>query len=360
MSTEAQLHDLSIWLLTDAPPPERNPTALYAATRAPRSRDAARRALDTIAALLTGGEGTADRLAWHLLRDDQVSRIRAALHDRHPASEANRMLAALRGVLTQCRRLGLTSDDAYTRAHAAATTGPRVSRGELRSVFESCAEDRAHPVDRPSAVRTLLYGNGVKDDQTAVRGETDAPDRAPQGEATAAGGQRAAVSYSAGPSAMALVPLHLRRAAPREAIAHALWEAGACLRSSAFCACLAMLRKALDLWSREYGARYGGRGGPGGESFERLDTRLAKIADENKVYRDAILTILDALGGEDERTGTDPVVPGDLASYGGIVCRGGHASSYDGYAVSRIKETYRNLHEQVTTLIAATTPELPL
>jgi hypothetical protein len=35
-------------------------------------------------------------------------------------------------------------------------------------------------------------------------------------------------------------------------------------------------------------------------------------------------------------------------------------SGYDGYAITRIKETYRNLHELIVTLITATTPELPL
>lgn len=361
MSTEAQLHDLSIWLLPEEPAADHNPAALYLAGRAPRSRDGARRALETIATLLTAGQGTADRLAWHLLREDQVAAIRAALTDRHSANEANRMLAALRGVLKHCRRLGLISEDAYRSAHAAATGGYHVSRGELRSVFESCAEDRAYSAERAGAVRTLLYGNGGRESQATAQGQTEA-----QGQAMTKVDQPIGLPLSVSRNAMSMVQLHLRRAAPREAIAHALWEAGVCLRSSAFCACLAMLRKALDLWSLDYRARHGGRDDDAA-GWGDLATRLTKIGGENKLYRDTILTILDALSHDESGggAGADPSAagtfsPAGLAAYGGIVCRGGYASSHDGYAISRIKETYRNLHEQVITLITATTPELPL
>ncbi len=147
---------------------------------------------------------------------------------------------------------------------------------------------------------------------------------------------------------MSMVQLHLRRVAPREAIAHALWEAGVCLRSSAFCASLVMLRKALDLWSADYRKRHGWDGDRGGTDPDDLAWRLTKIAEENKLYYDTIRSILDYLGDDAH----DP--------HAGTVCRGGYVTSYDGYALSRIKETYRNLHELVITLITATTPELPL
>jgi len=285
-----------------------------------------------MAALLTAGEGTAQTLAWSLLHDGHVEDLRAALAARYPATAVKKMLAALRGVLKQCRRLGLMSADEYHRAHAAAAAGgPQGSRGELRSVFESCGEDGPPAVERGGAVRTLLYGNGAKERKAMMT--VPGPDLP---------------APSAGGSAMSMEQLHLRRVAPREAIAHALWEAGVCLRSSAFCASLEMLRKALDLWSADYRDRHGldgdrGKGEPGD-----LIWRLRKIAGENKLYCDTIHTILDVLSHE-------TAVPGT-----GIVCRGGYAGNYDGYAVARIKETYRNLHELVVTSITSTTPELPL
>jgi hypothetical protein len=147
---------------------------------------------------------------------------------------------------------------------------------------------------------------------------------------------------------MSMEQLHLRRVAAREAIAHALWEAGVCLRSSAFCATLAMLRKALDLWSADYRERHGLDGDRGADEPGNLAWRLTKIGEENKLYCDTIRVVLQSLNHE----GFGPEA--------GVVCRGGYVSGYDGYAITRIKETYRNLHELIVTLITATTPELPL
>jgi hypothetical protein len=324
LTTEARPDDLSGTLLSEHPSADPNPADLYLAGRAPRSRDGARAALNAMAALLTAGHKTAQTLAWHLLRDGHVEELRAALAVRYQAATAKRMLAVLRGVLKQCWQLGLLSAEEYHRAHAAAAAGGHpVSRGELRSVFESCADDGPPAVGRGGAVRTLLYGNGAKDSKAfpapSVRGNT-----------------------------VSMEQLRLRRVAPREAIAHALWEAGVCIRSSAFCASLAMLRRALDLWSADYRERHGMDGDRGEGEPGDLGRRLTMIAEENKLYRDAIHTILDSLGHD------------ALGPEIGIVCRGGYVSSYDGYAVTRTKETYRNLHELVVTLITTTTPELPL
>jgi hypothetical protein len=353
VSIDIKLHDPSVWLLAEQPPADRHPAGLYLAARAPRSRDEARRALDAVAALLTRGQATAHTLAWHLLREEHVGAIRAALADRHSPSEITRMLAALRGVLKHCRRLGLISEEAYRRGHAAASQTPHVSRGELRSVFESCPDEGTPSTERAGAVRTLLYGNGAGQGQVTA-----------QGQAMTRGSDPRVPAPSARGNAISMVQLHLRRVSPREAIAHALWEAGACLRSSAFCACLAMLRKALDLWSLDYRAQHRLDGDESACDAGDLTARLTKIAEENRLYSATIATILDALSYE-EGAGGDLSSRGlssrtGLSPHDGIVCRGGYASSHDGYAISRIKETYRALHEQVITLITATIPELPL
>jgi len=285
-----------------------------------------------MAALLSAGRGSAETLAWHLLRTEHVVELRAALTERYPAAAVNRMLAAMRGVLKQCWQLGLMSTEEYRRTHAAAAPGGnQVSRGELRSVFESCEEDGPPTVERGSAVRTLLYGNGAKDSNAMMK----------------VPGPRLPAPTVRGIT-MSMEQLYLRRVAPREAIAHALWEAGVCLRSSAFCASLAMLRKALDLWSADYHKRHNVDGAREGTQPPDLAWRLTKIAEENTLYYHTIHTILGALGADAH----DP--------HTGIVCRGGYVTGYDGYALTRIKETYRNLHEQVITLITATTPDLPL
>lgn len=313
-------------LLTERPPADRHPVEIYLADRTLRSRDVTREALDDIAALLTVGQGTADTLAWHLLRADHVTNIRTALTERYTAAEAGRRLAALRGVLRECWRRGLMEDADYRRLREIAAVragdgaaGRRPPRGELRSVFESCGEDGPPASERGSAVRTLLYGNG----------NALTPEHVPVPAARAA-----------------MTPLPRRRVTPREAIAHALWEADVCLRQWAFCGCLAMLRKALDLWSAGYRDKHGLAFNQGVGERDDLYGRLRKIAEENKLYEETIHTIIDGVH-ED-------------APDGAVVCRGGYVSSYDGLAAMRTKECYRRLHELVVTLIAATTPDLPI
>lgn len=332
VNTRVVSDESSNLILPELPSADRRPAELYLAGRPPGSRAGARAVLDTMAALLTAGGGTAQTLAWHLLRSEHVGALRAALAERCSAAAARTALAALRGVLKRCWQLGLMSTEDYHRASAAAAAGgTQSSRGELRSVFESCAEDAPPAVTQGGAVRMLLYGNGAKQGKAIME---------------AAGSQLPTPSVRG--TAMSMEQLHLRRAAPREAIAHALWEAGVCLRSSAFCASLAMLRKALDLWSADYRRRHGLDGERGGDDPRDLAARLTAIAQENRLYADTIHTILESL--RHDAQGLDA----------GMVCRGGYASSFDGYAVTRIKETYRNLHELVVTLITATTPELPL
>ncbi len=86
---------------------DRNPALVYLASLGPSSRRTMRGALDTIARLVSGGEATAETLPWHTLRRQHTAAVRAALADRYGVRTANRMLAALRGVLRESVELGL-------------------------------------------------------------------------------------------------------------------------------------------------------------------------------------------------------------------------------------------------------------
>lgn len=163
-------------LLVVQQPVDPHPVELYLARRTPRSRQEARDTLETMAALLTDGQGTASTLAWHLLTDEHFGNIRVVLTERYPTADVNRMLAVLRGVLKQCRHLRLISAEDYQRARAAALEvgqafpGRSLSRSELRSVFESCVEEGAPPPSgHGGAVRTLLRGNEGRQDNTTSR-----------------------------------------------------------------------------------------------------------------------------------------------------------------------------------------------
>src|SRR4051794_29423805 len=101
---DAPRHELAV---LDKIALDRHPVAVYLARLAPPSRRTMRAALDAMAGLLSD-----DRCAaWSLACPQRLSRhttaVRALLADgRYAPSTANRHLAALRGVLKECWRLG--------------------------------------------------------------------------------------------------------------------------------------------------------------------------------------------------------------------------------------------------------------
>ncbi len=327
--------DPSGLVLEQSPPAYRNPADIYLGRRSFGSREAAREALDRIAALLTEGRGTAHSLAWHLLRAPHTAAVRAALAEQYPTTVANKMLAALRGVLKECWKLGLTSAADY-RAHARPTVEPDRSasgRAPSRSQLVSVLSEEGPPAPpHNEAVRALLHGNGLKD--MSVDTERDTPD--PQAGASS---RKTVVTER----------LHVRKVTAREAVVHALWEADACLRQWAFCACLTMLRQALDLWSAEYRDRHGMTFRRAAGEQDTLYWRLTKIASENTACRGAIQAIIRELA--DSR---------DSDAHDVCVCLVGHPMSYDSQTAAQLRASYKHLHEQVVALIAATTPDLPL
>jgi site-specific recombinase XerD len=162
----AVLDDLLPVPVTD---PSRHPAAVYLARLAPGSRRSQMAALDTMARLLTGDdERNAENLPWHLVGYQHSQALRAALADRYSPATANRHLAALRGVLREAWRLGLTSADDLARAiDLPAVRGERLprgralSRGELSSLFASCRGGT--PADaRDAALMAVLYAAGLR------------------------------------------------------------------------------------------------------------------------------------------------------------------------------------------------------
>jgi integrase len=149
---------------------DRHPAAVYLAGLAPGSRRTMRQALDTVAALLTGGPATAETLDWPRLRYQHTQAVRAALAARYAPATANKMLAALRGVLREAWRLGFVSAEDFHRAAALTpvrgTTLPRgraLTGGELRALFAVVADD-ARPATRArdAALLAVLYGAGLR------------------------------------------------------------------------------------------------------------------------------------------------------------------------------------------------------
>lgn len=148
---------------------DEHPAAVYLARLAPGSRRTMREALNTIAGLLTSNRCDIETLDWSALRYQHTAAIRAILADLYAAATANKMLAALRGVLREAWRLGqMTAEDYHRAADLPAirgTTPPRgraLSQEELSGLFERCAADRTAAGFRDAALLGILYGCGLR------------------------------------------------------------------------------------------------------------------------------------------------------------------------------------------------------
>lgn len=151
-------------------PAERHPAAVYLARLAPGSRRTMRAALDTIASTLTSGKADAVSLDWSRVRYQHSQAIRTALTARYAAATANKCLAALRGVLRECWRLGLMDAESYQRASdveavkgEALPPGRALTNGELRAIFTACSKDENRVAGaRDAALMAVLFGAGLR------------------------------------------------------------------------------------------------------------------------------------------------------------------------------------------------------
>ena len=96
-------------IATNSTPLNTNPVAVYLASLAPSSRRTMKQSLNAIALLVSENQSEALQFPWHELRYQHTQAIRAALASKYSAATANKALAAMKGVLKECRRLGLMS-----------------------------------------------------------------------------------------------------------------------------------------------------------------------------------------------------------------------------------------------------------
>lgn len=152
-----------------AVPADRHPAAVYLASLGPGSRRTMRRSLDVIAAILTQGRCDALTVDWSCVRYQHAAAVRSVLAERHAPAGANKMLAAMRGVLRSAWRLGTMSADDYQLAAdveavrgSTLPAGRAISSGELRALFRACADDARPSGTRDAAVLALAYGAGLR------------------------------------------------------------------------------------------------------------------------------------------------------------------------------------------------------
>lgn len=149
--------------------PEHHPAAVYISRLSKRSRRVMAQSLEAIAKLVSGGLVGSQGLSWSKLRYPHTAAIRSALAEQHAPATANRMLAALRGVLKEAWKLGQMSAEEYHRAVELApvkgSTLPRgraLSEGELRSLFSVCIANKIAAGARDCALLAVLYGGGLR------------------------------------------------------------------------------------------------------------------------------------------------------------------------------------------------------
>jgi integrase len=150
-------------------PPDRHPAAVYLARLSPGSRRTMSESLDVIAGILTGNRCTMVSLQWSALRYQHTAALRRALADLYAPATANKMLAALRGVLREAWRLGLMTAEEYQRAadlpSVRGVTLPRgraLQHSELAGLFQACATDKTSAGRRDAALLAVLYNCGLR------------------------------------------------------------------------------------------------------------------------------------------------------------------------------------------------------
>jgi integrase len=185
LSTASTTTDLSTALTVQPSVPRPQPSALspqspatvYLASLSGESRRTMRTALNTIAELLGVGEhldaeGRDVRLLvvpWASLRNQHTTALRAELQERYAPATANKLLAALRRVLKEARRLGQMTADDYDRAvdvrNVSGTRLPRgrlVTEAEVAALMRICADDPTPGGARDAALIALLRGTGLR------------------------------------------------------------------------------------------------------------------------------------------------------------------------------------------------------
>jgi integrase len=110
-----------------------------------------------------------ESLDWSAVRYQHAQAVRARLSETRSPAGANKVLAALRGVLKEAWRLGLMNAEDFHRAtDLPGVRGARLPRGralsgrELQKLFIACARDASPIGRRDAALIAVLYGGGLR------------------------------------------------------------------------------------------------------------------------------------------------------------------------------------------------------
>jgi integrase/recombinase XerD len=136
---------------------DQNPAAVYLARLSPKSRRSQLHALNVIASIFTSGRQDAINLPWWQLRYQHTAALRNVLADQYAPATVNRMLAALRGAMKECFRLGLMNADDHAKAidlqnvkSDSLPSGRALKPSEIAALMKICLDD-----DSPAGYRDV-------------------------------------------------------------------------------------------------------------------------------------------------------------------------------------------------------------
>jgi len=156
-----------------------HPAAVYLSSLSEGSRRTMLSSLNAIAHLLTEGECDAFALDWSKLRYHHTAAVRTALKQRLAPTTTNKMLVALRQVLTVAYRLDLIEASDYHKAVDISNVkgtgqlrGRALTTDEIKSLIDCCYEQGNEIALRDAAVIAILRCGGIRR-QEMVRLELD-------------------------------------------------------------------------------------------------------------------------------------------------------------------------------------------
>jgi integrase/recombinase XerD len=155
--------------LSEPVPVTLHPAAVYLSSLSQGSRRSMLSSLNAIARLLTEGECDAFALDWSKLRYHHTAAVRTALKQRLAPTTTNKMLVALRRVLTEAYRLDLIDAKDYHKAvdignvkGTGQLRGRALSTVEIESLIECCYQQGDALSLRDAAVIAILRCGGIR------------------------------------------------------------------------------------------------------------------------------------------------------------------------------------------------------
>jgi site-specific recombinase XerD len=159
---------------------DQNAAAIYLTSlNSEAGRRTMRQALNLCAGLLSEN---ADALvfAWHDLRFQHVTAIRAKLTEVYKPATVNKLLAAVRGVLKSAWQSGQMSAEDFHKAASVKgvkndtlPAGRELTQGEITALMSDCGHDTTNAGARDAAIIALMYSCGLRREEVVTLDLTD-------------------------------------------------------------------------------------------------------------------------------------------------------------------------------------------